>query len=281
MVRDPGASQPGSPEPPGGGDPGRGVVDVDRAFQPFGPREGAERLVTRLQHVSSPDAAALDAEREIGLEADRLAGAGRVRRVAAAVDEDPLRRGAAVVEGGLAHELDLDAALEALHGAHDHMLRVVVGRWPGVRRDLVLVVVRPHRQRIAHDDPAGGRLPRRLEHVRARLVDPGRGVVDPERADPEGASLAVEQAAEGAWRVERGHAEPVDPAVRRDEGPRVAVGQECVVGDGRERRRGRRALRLGLGGFRCGAHDAIQGSCQLPNPATSLSAALGPHEFGA
>ncbi len=167
----------------------------------------------------------------------------RVGGVAVAVDQRPLGRRAAVVEDRLADELDLDAALEALDRAHEHVVGVVVGRRARVRRDRVLVVAGPDRQRVAHDDPAGRRLPGRLEHVRARLVGARGRVVDPERPEAEGAGLAVEQAAEHARRVEARDAEPVDRAVGRDQRARVAVGQERVVGDRRERRRRGGALR--------------------------------------
>ena len=60
-------------------------------------------------------------------------------------------------------------------------------------------------------------------------------------------ACAVEQRAEHARRVEARHAQPVDRAVGRDERAGVAVRQERVVGDRRERRRRRRALRLRLG----------------------------------
>jgi hypothetical protein len=69
-------------------------------------------------------------------------------------------------------------------------------------------------------------------------------VVDPERTEPERPGLPVEQAAEHARRVEGGDAEPVDRAVGRDQRARVAVGQEAVLGDRRERRRRGRTLRL-------------------------------------
>ena len=104
---------------------------------------------------------------------------------------------------------------------------------------------RAHRQRVPDDDPARRRLPRRDEHVRPRLVHPLRRDVDPERSEAERARLAVEQAAEHARRVEARDAQPVDATVGSDERPGVAVGQEPVVGDRRERRRHRRALALG------------------------------------
>ena len=61
-----------------------------------------------------------------------------------AVDERPRRLLATVVEDRLADELDLDRALEAFDRAHEHVVGVVVGRRTRVRRDLVLVVPRPH-----------------------------------------------------------------------------------------------------------------------------------------
>ena len=114
------------------------------------------------------------------------------------------------------------------------------------------------------------------------------GVVDAERPQPERARLAVEQAAEHAWRVEARDAQPIDRAVRRYEGAGVAVREEGVLGDRGERRRRGRALghRIGsrLGSRRRarlalrGGHVSIQGPCQPPYPDTSLSAAAGPQE---
>ena len=85
---------------------------------------------------------------------------------------------AAVVEDGLADELDLDAAVDALDRPDEHVVGVVVGGRPRVRRDRVLVVPRPDRERVADDDPARRGLPRRHEDVRARLVRTGRRMVD-------------------------------------------------------------------------------------------------------
>ena len=216
----------------------------------FGPGESA--VGSRpLEAHAVPDAVPLDPEREVGLEADRLPCPGRVRRVAAAVDERPLRRLPAVVEDGLADELDLDGAVEALDRPHEHVVGVVVGGRPRVRCDLVLVLVRAHRQRVADDDPAGRRLPRRHEDVRARARTHVRsGWLMPNGAEPEVPGPAIEQAAEHARRVEARDAEPVDRAVGRDERARVAVGEERVVRDRRERRRSGGALRRRLGRVR-------------------------------
>ena len=71
----------------------------------------------------------------------------------------------------------------------------------------------------------------------------------------------------------RGYAEPVDRPVGCDERTRVAVGEEPVVGDRRERRRRGSALRFAFRIRRRGAHDSTHGSCQPPGSATSVSAA--------
>ncbi len=142
MVGDAGSAEPRSPEAHRRGEPGLGVVDVLRAGQPFGPGQGAVRLVTRLQDMPCPHAAALDAEREIRPEADRLSRSRRVGDVPTALDERPRRLLATVVEDGLADQLDLDVSFEALDRAHEHVVGVVVRRRARVRRDLVLVVPR-------------------------------------------------------------------------------------------------------------------------------------------
>ena len=178
------------------------------------------------------------------MQTQRQALGGRVGSAVAAVDERPFGGRAAVVEGRLADQLDLDAPVDAFDGSDEHVFGVVVGRWPGVRCDQVVAVARSHRERVAHDDPAGGGLPRGDEHVGARLVGTCRGMADVERAEAEEPGFAVEEAAEDARGVEGGDAEPVDRAVGGDQGSGVAVGEERVVGDGRERRRRGGALRL-------------------------------------
>ena len=116
--------------------------------------------------------------------------------------------------------------------------------------------------------PGGG------HDVRAGHVGARGGHVDAERAEPERAGAAVEQVPERARRVEGGHAQPVDRAVRRDQRPGVAVRQERVVGDRRERRcRGAHVPAS------FGLHDP--GPCQPPWSATSVVAVAGPQLPGA
>ena len=85
-------------------------------------------------------AAAFDPEREIGSEAERLACSRRVGHMPIAVHQCPRRLRAPVVEHGLADELDLDDSVEALDGADEHVVGVVVGRRARVGRDLILVI---------------------------------------------------------------------------------------------------------------------------------------------
>ena len=129
------------------------------------------------------------------------------------VDLRPGRRCTAVVEGGLADELDLDSAVQALHRPHEHVVGVVVGRRPRVRRHRVLVIPGTERERVSDDGPARRRLPGRLEDVRPRQVGPCRRVGDPERAEAEEARFAVEEAAEDAGSVEGGmHSQSIAPS---------------------------------------------------------------------
>ena len=83
-------------------------------------------------------------------------------------------------------------------------------------------------------------------------------MVDPERPDSEGSRLTIEQRAEHARRIEPGHAQPVDRAVEGDQCAGVAVREERVVSDRRERGRHRgtlsaRASRSDAGGI-CGRY---------------------------
>ena len=143
----------------------------------------------------------------------------------------------------------------------EQVVGVVVERRARVRRDPVLDPPRAQRERVAHDDPARRHLPRGDQRVGARLVRARGGHVGGERAEPEMTRLPVQQRAEHARRVEARDAQPADPAVRRDERTRVAVRQERVVGDRRERRRRRGALRP-LGRVGGGGHRRIVGTCR-------------------
>ena len=220
MVGHPGPGEPVAPEVRGRGEPGVGIVDVLGRRQLLGPRERAEDLLSLLERVPRPDPVALDPERHVGAQADRLPGAGRVGGLPVVAGQGPFGRRAAVIEGRFADQLELDAALDAERRAHEQMLAVLVGRRPGVRRDPVLALARAHGERVADQHPTRRRVPGGRDDVRARLVDACRWHVDPEGPEAEGAVLAVEQGAEDARRVEPRHAEPVDRARRARPGRR-------------------------------------------------------------
>jgi hypothetical protein len=75
----------------------------------------------------------------------------------------PLAGKAAIIEPGLAHEVDLDRAVDALGGPDERVVGILVGRRPGVGCDRILPAAQSHRQRVANYHPARGRLPRRYE----------------------------------------------------------------------------------------------------------------------
>ena len=264
VIGDPRSPQPGTPEARRRGDPRLRLVDVGGCRERFRPRQHAVRALAHPERVASVHAVPLDAEREIRPQADRQPATARVGRVPVAVDERPFRGGATVVERRLGDDLDLDLPVDALDRAHEHVIGVVVGRGACVRRDRVLVVPRPHRQGVPDHDPSRRRLPGRHQHVRPRLEVAGRGMVDPVRPEPEESGLPVEQAAEDARRVEGRDAEPVDRPVRRHERTGVAVGEERVVRDRRERRRRGRALLPRAWRSLDGLHDTTHGPCQPP-----------------
>ena len=187
-----------------------GVVGVRRGDQVVLPGQRDVYALSRTQRVASSNAAGLDPELEIGLQADRLAGTGRVGDVPVAAYKRPFGRCAPVVERRLAHQLDLDLAVQALDRADEHVLRVLVRGRAGVRGDHVVAGGRPHDQRVAHLNPAPRGLPRGDEDIGPRFVVAIGGNVDPERRHSEHARLAVEQRAEHARRVKPRDAQPVD-----------------------------------------------------------------------
>ena len=249
------------------------------------PRQRAEQLLSLVEHVPGADVIGLDPEQHVGLQPHRLAGPGGVGAVAVR-RQRPVGEHAAVVEPRLAHQLDLDAALDALDRPDEHVVGVLVGRRAGMRGDRVLAAARSHRERVVDHRPPRRRLPDRDQGVGPGQVVAAARHVDPERGEPERAGPAVEQRAEHARRVEPRDAEPVDRAVGRDQRAGVAVRQEGVVGDRSERRgrggalrhRRHRAGRRGRGrgsgmavalrallGLGC-AHDATHGCASARNP---------------
>ena len=244
-----------------------------RPAEPLGPRQRAEAALAFLHRVTPVHAVALDAEPDVAEHAERDAllprgvhrrrarggpvavlprpgravGVDRADTLRARLDHRPAGGRRAVVEHRLADDLDLHHPLDAFHDAHQHVVRVVVGRRAGVARAVRVVVPGAHRERVEHPDPPLRGHPGGLDHV-------GPGDVAPARRDEHAvgphapaAGAAVEHRPEDRGRVEVGDAGPLDRAVVGDERPRVAVRQEPVCADRRERRvelRGPRQLRL-------------------------------------
>ena len=162
--------EPRPPEADRGADPSLRLFDVDGAASSSAhesaqyarsPAVSTCRARTRFPSIPS---ARSDRSRM------RLPGAARVGGVPVPVDERPLRRLPAVVEDGLAHQLDLDLPVDAVHRANEHVVGVVVRGRPRVRCDRVHAAVRSHRERVSDLDPARRRLPGRDEDVRPGLV---------------------------------------------------------------------------------------------------------------
>src|SRR6202165_2895012 len=162
----------------------------------------------------------------------------------------PFGGGASVIEHGVAVEAQLDVTDDAARGAQQDVLRLVVARRPAVGAGSPLAVVPgTDAQRIADDQPARPRAPRGLQHQRSRQVAAAGRHLYAGGPESEAARGAVEVGREHTWAVRPRQAHPLDPAAGRDEAVDLAVGEEGVVGDGREGARDSRlgGPRLGVG----------------------------------
>ena len=239
MVREAAPGQPVLPVVRGPHQPALRLLVAERRLV-HGPGQRDEVVLAFPHQGPGHGPAALETDPHVGGQGQPDPGlrAGRPahRLGVAAVGVLPGALQAAVVEDRLAVEGDLHLAGDAADGAQQHMVGVVVGRRPAVRvGQLDVVMPRPHQQRVAHHQPPGGRPPAGLQHHRAGQVAAGRGHVDPFRAEPEPAGRAVQHRAEHARRVQPGQAHPLHVAARRDQRGGLAVGQEAVLADRRER----------------------------------------------
>jgi len=237
MVREAAAGEPVAPVMERGLEPLLGVGAVLGAVQAVPPPERDEPLLAFGQRVPGPRPVALDPDPQVGNQAQDGLPVARLGSRPILLDHLPPRRRAPVVEHRLAHGLDLNRALDALDVPHQHVIGIVVGRRPRVRRLVgVGVVPGPDRQPIMDDDPARRGHPCGLENHRARHAAHRQRHDRPVRANAERACPPVQQRPEHARRVEPGHAHPLDAAVGGDQRAGVAVPQETVVRDRRERR---------------------------------------------
>ena len=243
MVGDPGAPEPAAPERARRVDARRRVVDVGRAVQGGRPRQRAEGSVALLEPMAATDGPSLHAEGQVGVQAHREVPAPGPPTPSARWPSSPVqrprRRSAAVAEGGLADQLELDGPGQAHGGPHQQVLGVVVRGRPGVGGRRVAAGARAHDERVAHLQPAGRCVPRRDQHVRPGFVVPRVRHGDPVGAEAEISRAAIEQGPEHAGAVEPRGAEPLDRPVGCHQRARVAVGEKGVLGDRGERGRAR------------------------------------------
>ena len=237
MVGERAVLEPLLPEALGPGQPLERLLVAHR-HPVLGPAERRERHVALAHRGARPRPGSLEPQPQVGhqpqLEVHPLRPRDRLAVAGAGVL--PVDRQPAVVEGRLALELDLGRPLDALDHPQQHVIGVVVGRRAAMAvRALGVVMPRSDAQRVADDHPAHAGLPARLDHHRARDVAPAGRDVDVGRADPEAAGVAVEHRREHARGVHPRQAHPLDVAVRRDQRRRLAVGQERVIADRRER----------------------------------------------
>jgi len=205
------------------------------------PAQGHEDVVALGQPRACPGLATLQAQPQVGgeLEGRMVPLVRRGHRDGLAIDVPgvlPARAAAVVVEGRLAAQGQLDRAGDAAHRAQQDVPGIPVGGGALVGAGAVVgVVPRAHDQGGADDDPARLRLPRGLHHEAARHVATRRG--DPHAVGREGEvpRRAVEDRAEHAGGVRPRQAHPLHRPVGRDETRRLAVGEERVVRDRRER----------------------------------------------
>ena len=149
----------------------------------------------------------------------------------------PLAALAAVVEHRLAVQRELDLAVDAPHGAQQHVLGVVVG---GRRRCAccrsVVVVPGPHDQHVAHDQPPVG-VSRWSPGPSCPAGSAGRPA-PPRRPGRPGTTPAARSriAPNTLGRVQASGGTSTRPCRSARPGGDLAVGQERVVGDRREGR---------------------------------------------
>ena len=244
--------EPGPPEPRGRVERGLGGLEAVGTVEAGRPREREEAALAGIEAAAGAGAAALDADVDVGVQTQRALAVAGIGDAVLGAGAAPGRGARAVAEDRLADLLEVDGAVHAAGRPDEHVMGVEVGRRPRVRRRLRRLAGPPATddQGVADDHPAGRRHPRRLDDVRPRLVAAADRAAHVRGPEAPASGRAVEEGGEDARRVEARWAEPLDRAVGGDEGAGVAVGQERVVGDRRERRRRHPPLhergRLGL-----------------------------------
>ena len=216
----------------------------------FRPAQRDEDVVAFLHPGAGPRLAALQPDAQVGGQPHRrmrvgILGGPRDRLAVCLGRVLPAGADAVVVERRLALHHQLDRAADTPHRAQQDVLGVPVHRGAAVgARPRLDVVPRTHHQRVAHDDPAGVRLPGGLQDQAARQVAARGGHRDAVGPEPEVSGAAVQDGPEHAGRVRPRHAQPLHRTGGRDQAGVLTVGEERVVGDRRERVPQRSARRV-------------------------------------
>src|SRR5215207_3176119 len=246
VIREATAACPLVPEGPRLGQPDLRLV-IRRRRGVIAPAERAERGFARAHGGLRSRAMPLESHAQIGAKAQRrldplcLADGVPIRLS----DVPPRSRAAAIVECGLAVDLDVDETVQAAEDAEQDVLGLTVARRADIPLRAVFVVTpRPDQQNVVHLEPAGGRAPRRLQDHRSRQVaTTGRdGPVD--RPDAKPPRVAVENRREDARPVHLRQRQPLDAPAGRDERADLAVGEQGVVRDRWKRTSAERNLTL-------------------------------------
>ncbi len=249
VVGDGGQCEPVAPVLLGGGELLQGLGLGGRAVAL--PREREPGRLALLERGATVGARPEDPESEAPREVEGEVARANGDPLVPAVVVGPLAGSGAVVELGDAVRLHLDPSAATRGDAQQRALAHRVAGNPPIALTALVGRRGPHDEQVVHDQPPGRRVPGGLEHVRAGHVPALVGDVDAGGPEPEQAGRAIEQRPEEARRVGAGQAEPLHRPVGGDERAHLAVGQERVVGDVRERAHGRRVW-----------HDAPGSSCR-------------------
>ena len=179
MIGEVAPADPLMPEVPGPRQPLMRLVEGARRGR-VTPRQRAVHLIAGAQAPPRHRERSLDPQVQVGGELELgLAVKHRLHLVVAVPHVPPGTAPAAVVEGRVTLQHEVDGAVQAPHRAQQDVLGGVIGRGPLVQgRPDRVVPPRAHQQHVADDGPAGGRRPRGLKHHGPGQVAPPGGHQD-------------------------------------------------------------------------------------------------------
>ncbi len=219
------------------------LVDLLLALrQVVRPGQGDERRLAGGQGGPAIAAATDDAQLDPAHQLDDRISRRRLshrHRVPIAVVSPPSRLGA-ILEVGHAVDEHFDLLPDTRgHARQGSARRRVPGRPAVVRTALLGAADRSHCHEIGDQQPTGRCMPGGLENHRARNVTTMVGHVDVRRPQAKRPSRSIEERSEDAGRVRSGEAQPFDGPVGGNQAVVLAIGQECVLADRRERVHGK------------------------------------------